>query len=124
MIYFLSKKLIKPLPTFSHAVIHNNLIYTSCIQGFLNSGELPANIEEEARQMFLNLKTLLEECDSNLSQILKMTLFFSDLERDFLVVNQVINNLFSNSPARSSIGVKELPRACKIVVECIAIKIN
>lgn len=122
MEHILSKSLVKPLPIFSHATIHNGLIFTSCIQGFDHKEELAQEVEQEARQMFLNLEVLLRECGSDLKHILKMTIFFADLKNDFLPVNQVINQIFKeNPPARSSIGVGELPRHCRVVVECVAV---
>ena len=123
MEHILSKKLVKPLPLFSHATIFQNLIFTSCIQGFLAGESVPQEIDQEATQMFKNLETLLLEAGSDLSCILKLTMFFLDLERDFLPVNKIFNQFFNDKPpARSSIGVSMLPRGCKVVVECIAIK--
>lgn len=124
MEHIISKILSKPLPVFSHATQYNDLIFTSCIQGFApGSFALPEEVEKECEQMLLNLKTILLEAKSDLGHVLKMTLFFSHLDRDFLLVNQVVNQFFrENPPARSSIGVAELPRGCRVVVECIAVK--
>lgn len=123
MEHILSKKLVKPLPIFSHATTFENLIFTSCVQGFLANESVPKEIDQEATQMFKNLEALLIEAGSDLSRILKLTMFFLDLERDFLPVNKVFNQFFKDKPpARSSIGVSMLPRGCKVVVECIAIK--
>lgn len=122
MRHILSTTLSKPLPIFTHATEHNGLIFTSCIQGFSpDSFELSADVAEEALQMFKNLAIILKESGSDMDHILKMTIFFSHLDRDFFIVNKVIDEVFSKKPpARSSIGVAELPRGCKVVVECVA----
>jgi 2-iminobutanoate/2-iminopropanoate deaminase len=120
---YLSENLTKPLPSFAHATFHQDLIFTSCIQGFSpGQFELPKDVAKESEQMFSNLVTLLAECESDLDHVLKITLFFTHLDRDFLAVNQVLDQFFQKPPARSSIGVKELPRGCRVVVEAIAKK--
>ncbi len=76
MEHILSKKLVKPLPIFSHATTFENLIFTSCVQGFLANESVPKEIDQEATQMFKNLEALLIEAGSDLSRILKLTMFF------------------------------------------------
>ena len=120
----ISQKLTKPLDVFTHVSEYNGTIYVSCIQGFLpGTFTLPKNIEEEAQQMMWNLETILKESHSSLRNIIKLTLFFSNMARDFQVVNSVINNFSPiNPPSRSSIGVSQLPVDCKVVIDCIAAK--
>ncbi|WP_163833804.1 Rid family hydrolase [Spartinivicinus ruber] len=118
-----SNQLSVPLPVFTHASIFNDIIYTSCIQGFKPGHLEPISQEasDQAKQIMENLSLLLEESGSNLSNIIKMTLFFTNLDDDFQSVNQVINSYFpTDAPARSSLGVSHLPKDCKIVIECMA----
>jgi 2-iminobutanoate/2-iminopropanoate deaminase len=115
-------KVTKPLPLFSHATIHNGIVYVSCIQGFIpETFEFPsADAEDQARQVLRNLKVVLEQAGSNLSHVLKITLFMTDM-RDFPKINEAVNEAFPESPpARSSIAVAELPRNAKVVIEAIA----
>lgn len=112
----------KPLPIFSHATIHNGLVYVSCVQGFLpRTFEFPsAAAGDQARQMFANLKVILEQAGSDLRHVLKITIFMTDM-KDFPQINEAVNEAFPESPpARSSIAVAQLPRDAKVVVEAIA----
>jgi 2-iminobutanoate/2-iminopropanoate deaminase len=112
----------KPLPLFSHATVHNGTVYVSCIQGFLpGTFEFPfAAAGDQARQVFRNLKVVLEQAGSDLRHVLKITLFLTDMA-DFPNVNEAVNEAFPESPpARSSIAVAELPRNAKVAVEAIA----
>jgi len=112
----------KPLPLFSHATVHNGIVYVSCIQGFIpGTFEFPsAAAEDQARQVLRNLKAVLEQAGSDLRHVLKITLFMTDM-RDFPGINEAVNEAFPESPpARSSIAVAELPRNAKVVIEAIA----
>lgn len=113
----------KPLPIFSHATIYQGLIHVSCIQGFLpGTFEFPsdqAGIQFE--QAIKNLSVVLEQANSSLERVLKMTIYFVDLDQDFAAVNDIVNKYFPiNPPARSSLGVATLPRRAKVVIECTA----
>jgi 2-iminobutanoate/2-iminopropanoate deaminase len=115
-------KVTKPLALFSHATVHNGIVYVSCIQGFLpGTFEFPsADAEDQARQVLRNLKVVLEQAGSDLSHVLKITLFMTDM-RDFPKINEAVNEAFPESPpARSSIAVAELPRNARVVIEAIA----
>lgn len=112
----------KPLPTFSHATVHNGIVYVSCIQGFLpGTFDFPSpKAEDQARQMLANLKIILEQAGSYLTRVLKITIFMTDMQ-DFAKINEVVNETFPESPpARSSIAVAELPKGAKVVIEAIA----
>ena len=120
---YLCDELTKPLPVFSHAVVHGGVAYISCIQGFKPGGfVLPDEVADEAAQMMNNLSKVLAGVGSDFTKILKMSLFFSNLDRDFPAVNDVVNKyISSDAPARSSIGVAALPRGARVVVECVAV---
>jgi 2-iminobutanoate/2-iminopropanoate deaminase len=112
----------KPLPIFTHATVHNGIVYISCVQGFLpGTFDFPSPAaEDQARQGLRNLKVILEEAGSSLRDTLKITIFMTDM-RDFPKINEAINEAFPESPpARSSIAVAELPRNAKVVIEAIA----
>jgi 2-iminobutanoate/2-iminopropanoate deaminase len=111
-----------PLPIFSHATVHNGIAYVSCIQGFVpGTFEFPSgSAVDQARQALANLKVVLEQAGSSLRQVLKITIFMTDM-RDFPKINEAVNEAFpENPPARSSIAVAELPRDAKVVIEAIA----
>ena len=117
----------KPLDIFSHATVYKGLIHVSCIQGFK-----PGTFEfsgsdagSQAEQVLENIKTVLEQASSGLDRVLKLTIFFTDIDRDFEAVNEAINRYFPHDPpARSSLGVAKLPRNARVVMECTAAQNN
>lgn len=114
--------LTKPLPIYSHASVHNGIVYVSSIQGFIpGTFDFPSeHPEDQARQVLRNLKVVLEEAGSDLDHVLKLTIFMTEMA-GFEKINEAINEAFPKAPpARSSIAVPELPRHAKVVMEAIA----
>jgi len=112
----------KPLPIFSHATVYNGTVYVSCIEGFIPGAlELVSEAPgDQARQVFRNLKVILEAAGSSMSLVLKIMIFMTDM-RHFQEINDAVNEAFPVlPPARSSIAVSELPGVSKVVVEAIA----
>ena len=69
-------------------------------------------IEEQIHQVFKNLKALCEASKGNLSDIVKLNIFLTDLS-NFAALNEIMATYFSEPyPARAAIGVKELPKGC------------
>lgn len=111
-----------PLPIYSHATVHNGVVYVSCLQGFMpGTMEFPSPAAaDQVRQIFDNMQVVLHEAGSDLSRVLKMTILMTDMN-DFGEINEIVNEYFpQNAPARSSIAVAELPKGAKVVVEAIA----
>jgi 2-iminobutanoate/2-iminopropanoate deaminase len=119
---YLCPELTKPLPVYAHAAIHAGVAHVSAVQGFVpGTFELPGDVAAEGEQMMQNLAKILRGIGGDFGRLLKMTLYFADLGRDFAAVNEVVNrHVPSASPARSSIGVAALPRGCRVVVDCVA----
>ena len=114
--------LVKPLPVYAHATVHDGIVYVSCIQGFIpGTLDFPsADGADQARQVMANLKLVLEQAGSSLARVLKITVLMTDMA-DFARINDAINEAFpSDPPARSSIAVTELPKDAKVAVEAIA----
>lgn len=80
-------------------------------------------IEEQTRQVFANLKAILEEAGSGLDKIIKTTCFMADLG-DFARMNQVYAEYFPDGvyPSRSAFQVGALPMGARLEIEAIAIK--
>lgn len=97
---------------------------------FYSSGQIPLNpegvmvegsIEEQTHQVFANLKAVLEEAGSSLSQVVKTTVFIKDMN-DFVVLNEIYAQHFGeHKPARSTVEVARLPKDAKVEIEVIAI---
>lgn len=120
--HIVCEEVTKPLPVYTHATVHNGIIYVSGVQGFIpGTFDFPSEDPgEQARQVLKNMRAILKSAGSDLDHVLKITMFMVNTE-DFPKINESINEAFpSNSPARSSIAVAELPRHAKCVIECIA----
>lgn len=77
-------------------------------------------IEEETKQVLENLKAVLEAAGSNLKNVMKTTIFLTDMN-DFAKVNKVYAMYFTeNPPARATIQVSKLPKDSRIEIDAIA----
>ena len=95
------------------------------------SGQIPVNpetgaigetIEEQAAQSLTNLKNILEANGMTTDNVVKTTVFITDLN-DFAKVNEIYAKFFyAPFPARSCIEISKIPQGCKIEIECIAVK--
>ena len=78
--------------------------------------------KEQTRQSLTNAKAILEEAGIGLGNVMKTTVFLSDMN-DFAAMNEVYAEFFNEPfPARSAIAVKTLPKNALVEVECIAAK--
>ena len=101
---FNSLKVPRTTEVFPQAVIAGNFIFVSGTPGFNPvTGKLSDVFEEQVRQSFLNVKTILEEMGSCLEKIVKTTVFMVS-GNDFSILNKVYGEVFpENAPARSEI---------------------
>lgn len=109
-------------PLFPQAVMANNLIFLSGMAGIdpITGAVVSNNFEEQARQCFQNIKIILEEAGSNLSKVVKTTIFMVT-GNDFSIINKVYQEFFpDDAPARSVPQVMPFPAGILISVECIA----
>ncbi len=106
---------------YSQAISSHGMLFLSGQLGLdPQTGELQEGIEAQAKQAFSNLKEVLEAGGSSLNQVLKLTLFLSDLS-DFAVVNELMKTVFSEPfPARSTVQVAALPKGALFEVDAIA----
>lgn len=78
------------------------------------------SIADQARQCMENIKAILEAAGGTLSQVVKTTIFLTNMA-DFAVVNEVYGNYFDLAPpARSTVQVAALPKGVAIEIEAIA----
>lgn len=107
---------------YSQAMKAGNFIFTS---GQLpidpKNGEMPDTIENQTKQSLENVKAILEEAGSDLSKVVKTTVFLKDMNH-FAQMNAVYCTYFTeNCPARSAIQVARLPKDALVEIEVIAI---
>ena len=108
--------------TFPQAVIANGLIFISGTPGLdpATGQIISTDFEQQVRQSFSNIKAILEDAGSDLSKVIKTTIFMVT-GNDFAVINKVYKEFFPDqAPARSTPQVMPFPAGILISVECIA----
>jgi len=107
---------------YSQAVVANGFIYTSGQIPMNEKGVIEAtDIVNQAHQVMKNLFYVLEASNAHFNDVIKTTIFLTDMD-DFAKVNEVYSHYFGHhKPARSTIAVKTLPKDVLIEIECIAL---
>ncbi|MDR2178693.1 MAG: RidA family protein [Synergistaceae bacterium] len=87
------------------------------------TGQITAgSVEEQAEFVLENVKNILESAGFTMEQVVKTTVFVTNMD-NFAPINGVYARYFSeNPPARSFVAVKELPRAAQVEIEVVAWK--
>ena len=109
---------------YSQAIEVNGMLFVS--------GQIPADpatgniveggITEQTTQSFCNIKAILSEAGYSIDNVVKTTVFLSDMD-NFAAMNAVYAQKFSGAfPARSAVAVKTLPKNVLVEVEVIAVK--
>ena len=108
---------------YSQGIRVGDFIYTAGQVPLVpQTGKLPdGGIEAQTRQVMHNLAAVLEAAGSSLAQVVKTTIFLTDIN-DFAQVNQVYGSFFAaEPPARSTVQVAALPLGAKVEIEAVAI---
>lgn len=109
---------------YSQAIEVNGIVFVS--------GQLPVNpqtgeivagdVADQTAQSFENIKNILSEVGLSMANIVKTTVFLSDMSL-FADMNKIYSNYFTEAfPARSAVAVKALPKGALVEIECIAVK--
>jgi 2-iminobutanoate/2-iminopropanoate deaminase len=106
---------------YSQAIVSGNIVFTS--------GQIPlspqdgqvvgATITEQTEQVIKNLRAVLETAGSSFAKVVKTTCFLADMS-DFAAFNEVYAKYFTGKPARSTVGVKQLPKSVLVEIEAVA----
>ncbi len=111
----------KAIGTYSQAIRAGNTVYLS--------GQIPlvpstlelveGDIAIQIRQVFTNLQAVAKAAGGDLEQVVKLTVFLTDLAH-FPQVNQIMAEYFSEPyPARAAVGVTALPKGAKIEMDAV-----
>ncbi len=125
-----SKGLIKtsnapdPVGPYNQAIKAGNFIFCSGQIGInpeTNKVDCLGNIEGETLQVLKNLKAVLIAGGATFEDVIKTTIFLTDLKH-FQSVNEIYSNYFEgkNSPARACVEVSSLPKGVMIEIDCVA----
>ena len=108
---------------YSQAINTPHAIYVSGQLPALSTGELPSDISigEKAGLCLKNLEAILKEAGSDLSKVVKVVVFLTDM-KNFVEVNSEYEKWFStHKPARSCVAVHQLPKGVEVEIECVAL---
>ena len=79
------------------------------------------DIETQCRSVFDNVRHILEDAGSSWDKLVDVTVFLTDMERDFAAYNRLYAEYFKdNQPCRTTVQVVALPTPIAIELKCIA----
>ena len=116
-----SDKAPAAIGTYSQAIKTGNLVFLS--------GQIPLDpatmqivegaFEARARRVFDNLKAVVDAADGDMNQVVRLTIFLTDLAC-FAIVNDVMEDFFDAPyPARATVGVASLPKGVDVEADAI-----
>ena len=110
-----------PVGPYTPIVRAGEWLVVSCQVGISDGKLVSGGLERELRQAVANLSDLLESAGATLSDVVKTTIFLRHLGSDYPKMNEVYMELFgAHRPARSAVGVAELPLGALVEVEAWA----
>lgn len=114
-----------PIGPYNQAVLTGNMLFTSG-QIALNpsTGELVlTDIKSETKQVMVNLKAVLEAANMTFENVVKTSIFISDMN-NFSQINEVYATYFNSdsAPARETVEVANLPKFVNVEISMIAVK--
>ena len=114
----------QPIGPYNQAVLSGNMLFISgqvCINPASN--ELKnKDIQEETHQVMHNLKAILQKAGMGFANVVKTTIFITDMHQ-FSQINEVYGKYFeSDFPARETVQVSALPKFVNVEISMIAVK--
>jgi 2-iminobutanoate/2-iminopropanoate deaminase len=119
-----SAKAPAPIGPYSHSVLIGNTLYTSGqVAKDAVSGEMiQTDIKAETAKVMENLKAILEAAGMDFSNVVKTTIYCTDLN-NFANINEVYGSYFtSDFPARETVQVSKLPLNANVEISVVAVK--
>ncbi len=114
----------QPIGPYSQAVMAGNTLYVSGQIAIVPaSGALiTEQIDKETIQVMENLQAVLFAAGMGFANVVKTTIFLSNMD-DFAIVNEIYGTYFTaNYPARETVAVKTLPKNVNVEIAAIAVK--
>jgi 2-aminomuconate deaminase len=129
-----SSKAPEPVGLYPHARRVGNLLFLSGVgPRKRGSREIPGvtldgqgkvvsyDIEAQCRSVFDNVRYILEDAGSGWDKLVDVTVFLTDMQRDFAAYNRLYAEYFKdNQPCRTTVQVTALPTPIAIELKCIA----
>jgi 2-aminomuconate deaminase len=128
-----TNKAPKPVGLYPHARKVGNLLFLSGIGPRTVTDEIPGlkldkngnfiefDFEAQCRNVFDNVKIVLEESGSSWDKLVDVTVFLVNMKRDFHTYNKVYAEYFKDAqPCRTTLEINSLPTSIAIEIKCIA----
>ncbi len=129
-----SGKAPKPVGLYPHARRVGNLLFLSGVgPRSATSKDIPGvtldeagnvvdyDIEAQCHSVFQNVRHILEEAGSSWDRLVDVTVFLTDIPRDFKAYNKIYAEYFAdNQPCRTTVEINRLPTPIAIELKCIA----
>tara|TARA_B100000902_G_C27052613_1_gene784886 strand:+ start:424 stop:846 length:423 start_codon:yes stop_codon:yes gene_type:complete len=123
-----------PVGSYPHARRVGNLLFlsgvgprrpgTNVIPGVMMDGQgnpVGHDIDAQCHSVFENVKIILDESGSHWENLVDVTVFLTNMKRDFDVFNKIYSDFFKNNqPCRTTVEVNCLPTPIAIELKCIA----
>jgi 2-iminobutanoate/2-iminopropanoate deaminase len=113
-----------PIGPYNQAILSGNTLYISgqiCIDPATGSLK-NRDVQEETHQAMHNLKAILREAGMTFSNVVKTTIFITDMNR-FSEINEIYGKYFEGDfPARETVQVSALPKMVNVEISMIAVK--
>ena len=124
----------KPVGLYHHARIVGNLLFLSGIgPRSAEDNSIPGNIYDDNKQLesydfeaqchsvFKNVKAVLEASGSNWNNLVDVTVFLTNMKKDFPVMNKLYAEYFTEAqPCRTTVEILSLPTPIAIELKCMA----
>lgn len=115
----------KPVGAYPHARRVGDLLFLSGIGPRDPATDaIPAGIEAQARAVLANVRAVLEASGARWEDLVDVTVFLTDMARDFKAYNAVWAGHFpdpATAPCRTTVGITALPTPIAIELKCIAL---
>jgi 2-aminomuconate deaminase len=132
---FRTEKAPAPVGAYPHARRAGDLLFLSGVgprepsSNVIPGNVLDANgrlasydIEAQCRQVFANVRAVLEASGANWSDLIDVTVFLTDMQRDFGAYNRLYAEYFAGVDAcRTTVGISALPTPIAIELKCVAL---
>ena len=117
-----SSRAPRPLGPYPHARRVGNLLFLSGIgPRHRETNSVPDGIEAQTRACIENVKSILEDAGSSLEKVVDVTVFLTNMERDFAAYNRAYAEYFGEiRPTRTTVGVVALPSPISVEFKVIA----
>lgn len=83
---------------------------------------LDYDIEAQCRQVFANVRAVLEASGARWQNLVDVTVYLTDMQRDFATYNRLYAEYFTDAqPCRTTLGISALPTPIAIELKCVAV---